>query len=73
MEYIRQWEAPFLSDIQYRKISLEKSLLGNHRHIVYFAQFILYLESDSIRHLTVNKLDGIYSYLVGVGKTSKFL
>lgn len=58
---------PFRHPI-YEDFTRNKSLLGNHRHIVYFAQFILYLERDNIRYLTVNKLDGIYSYLVRVGK-----
>lgn len=61
---------PFQISI-YEDFTRNKSLSGNHRHIVYFAWCILYLESDSIKHLTVNKLDGIYSYLVGVGKISK--
>lgn len=48
-------------------------LLADQGYIlfVFCTQFILFLESDNIKHSTINKSGGIYSYLVGMRQSGK--
>lgn len=72
MEHIRHWKVPFHAETQWKFPSeMNISWQTKGTLCLFCAQFILFLESDNIKHSTINKSGGIYSYLVGMRQSGK--